>query len=176
MTTPGNCSPWPKLCLADNQNGDPMADHSATELSPRERNAMMIEKIRGSEVQPYVEGKHVLRILHMPGRKTGEPRQVPMAVTQLDGERYVCSPSRSRDWTANLLAVGVCRIEQDPDVTYRAELLEDDRAATVLATYLGNVRPGGVNMWPFPKDSPTSVIRDHLTEIAIIRLVPVPGS
>ncbi|MCO1580467.1 nitroreductase/quinone reductase family protein [Crossiella sp. SN42] len=153
-----------------------MTDHSTTEMTPRERNAMMIEKIRGGEVQPYIEGRHVLRILHMPGRHTGEPRSTPMAVTQLDGQRYVCSPSRKRDWTANLLAAGQCRIEQDPDLTYQAELLENDHAATVLATYLGNVRPGGVNMWPFPKDAPPSVIREHLNEIAVIRLDPVPAT
>lgn len=160
-----------------------MSHHSTADLSPSQRNAMMIDRIRSGEVQPYVEGDHVLRILHMPGRRTGLPRTTPIAVTQLDGQRYVCSPNRSRDWTANLLAAGECRIEQDPDVVYRAELLEDEQAATVAHTYLSNVvrneqRRGtsGGNMWPFPKDAPPSVIREHLTEIAIIRLTPDPVS
>ncbi|WHT16666.1 nitroreductase family deazaflavin-dependent oxidoreductase [Crossiella sp. CA-258035] len=143
-----------------------------TEPTHRERNAMMIAKIRETEPQPCTEGRHVLRVLCVPGRRTGTPREVPLAVTQLDGQRYVCSPSRRRDWTANLLAAGACRIEQDPGRTYRAELVETDIGATVLATYLGNVRPGGANMWPFPKDAPASVIREHLTEVAVIRLIP----
>ncbi|GAA2815999.1 nitroreductase/quinone reductase family protein [Crossiella cryophila] len=149
-----------------------MSDHPTAEPTPRERNEMMIARIRAGEPQDYVEGRHVLRILHVPGRRTGEPRTTPIAVTQLDGRHYVCSPNRTRDWTANLLAAGHCRLEQDPDHTYRAELLEDEHAATVLATYLGNVRPGGVNMWPFPKDAPAAVIREHLGEIAVIRLTP----
>ncbi|MBP2479047.1 deazaflavin-dependent oxidoreductase (nitroreductase family) [Crossiella equi] len=150
--------------------------------TPRERNAKMIEMIRAGEVKAYVEGDHVLRVLAVPGRRTGLPRTTPIAVTQVDGQRYVCSPNRHRDWTANLLAAGTCEIEQEPGTTFRVELLEDERAAEVLHTYLGNVRrnealrgSAGPNMWPFAKDAPPSVIREHLAEIAVLRLSPVTG-
>ncbi|MBP2477636.1 hypothetical protein JOF53_006508 [Crossiella equi] len=160
-----------------------MSHHSTNQMTPRERNAMMIEKIRTGEVQSYVEGDHVLRVLQATGRRTGIPRTTPIAVTQLDGERYVCSPNRQRDWTANLLAAGECQIEQEPGTTFRVELLEDERAVSVIRTYLSNVRrneerrgTSGPNMWPFPKDAEPAEIREHLGTVAIIRLVPIAAT
>ena len=63
-------------------------------MTPRERASLMLARIRSAEPEPYREGGYVLRVLSAPGRRTGQPRAWVIAVVQLDGERYVCSPDR----------------------------------------------------------------------------------
>jgi hypothetical protein len=141
-------------------------------MSPRERNQLMMGKIRADEPKPYEEGRYVLRVVSAPGRTSGEPRPWPIAITQLDGHRYVCAPNRQRDWVRNLLAAGRCDIEREEVSAHQAVLVEGDEAATVVATYLGALgRPS--TLWPFAADAPASEIREHTHEIAVFRLEPV---
>lgn len=138
-------------------------------MTPRERNQAMAARIRSGDLAPYTEGGYVLRVLSTPGRVTGEPRSWPIAVVQLDGRRYVCGPNRQRDWVRNLLASGWCTVEGDEPERQSAALAEDDDAARAVAAYLGALgRPS--SMWPFPSDAPATVIREHITEIAVFRL------
>lgn len=142
------------------------------DLDPRERNRFMMNKIRADGPAPYQEGVYVLRVLSVPGRKTGEPRQLPIAIPMVAGERYLCAPNRRRDWVRNVLAAGECEIEGDPVPRHRAELVEDDDAALVVHTYLtrlGRTSPE----WPFPGGAPVSEIAKHLTQFAVFRLEPV---
>lgn len=142
---------------------------SPTDLTPHERNAFMMTKIRSGDVAPDREGGYVLRVLSVPGRSSGEPRPWPIAVVQLDGRRYVCAPNRRRDWVRNLLAAGWCTVEGEQPARQDAVLVEDDTAADVVATYLGALqRPSA--MWPFPSDAPVAEIRGHVHEIAVFRL------
>jgi hypothetical protein len=152
----------------------PQADPST--MNWPEMNAMMTARIRGTDPQPYIEGQHVLRVVEHRGRTTGQPRYVPIAVTQLDGHRYVCSPNRQRDWARNLLASAECTIERDAPSHYRAVLVNADEAVNVVSTYLGNIvrrsGTGGGNFWPFPKDASPEEIRRHTDVIAVFRLEP----
>jgi hypothetical protein len=142
------------------------------QMTPRERNAHMIDRIRGGDPDPYQEGRHVLRVVSVPGRVTGAPRPWPIAITQVDGRHYVSAPNRRRDWVRNLLAAGACHVERDERPERRAVLVEDDEAAVAVATYLGALgRPS--TMWPFPSDAPAAEIRRHVGEIAVFRLDPV---
>ena len=60
-------------------------------------------------VHPYAEGGYVLRVVRIRGRRTGRLREVPLAVTLLEGTRWLCAPDRlSRDWVQNLAAAGEC--------------------------------------------------------------------
>jgi deazaflavin-dependent oxidoreductase (nitroreductase family) len=40
------------------------------------------------------------------GRRTGEPRSVPVIPVEHDGQRYLVSPRGEADWVKNLRAVG----------------------------------------------------------------------
>ncbi|MFI9383760.1 hypothetical protein [Kutzneria sp. NPDC052558] len=153
----------------------PRPTASTEDKSQREVNAGMVARFREMDPQPYVDGSHVLRVVTIPGRVSGEPRPVPIAITKLGDRRYLCSPSRSRDWAANLAAAGRCTVEGDDPADYTATQVDGDEAVTALHTYLGNVvrlrGAGGPNMWPFPKDAPAEEIRDHLDQVAVFRLV-----
>lgn len=142
------------------------------DLEPRERNRFMIGKIRADGPAPYQEGAYVLRVVSVPGRKTGEPRLVPIAIPMVEGVRYLCAPNRRRDWVRNLLAAGECEVEGDPVPRHHAALAEDDAAALAVHTYLSRLaRPSAE--WPFPVHAPVSQIAEHLAQIAVFRLTPV---
>ena len=141
-------------------------------MTPRERNQFMITRIRSAEApDPYREGGYVLRVLSVPGRVTGQPRAWPIAVVQLQGQRYICAPNRRRDWVRNLLAAGWCTLEGDEPARQTATLAEDDEAAQAVAVYLGALGRTSPE-WPFPGGAPAAVIRQHLEQIAVFRLAP----
>ncbi|HWG24246.1 hypothetical protein [Actinospica sp.] len=142
------------------------------DLDPQERNRFMMSKIRTDGPAPYQESRYVLRVLSVPGRTSGEPRPLPIAVPMVEGERYLCAPNRRRDWVRNLLAAGECEIEGDPEPRHRAVLVEDDSAARAVHTYLLSLgRPS--TEWPFPSGAPVPEIAEHLAEIAVFRLEPI---
>ena len=144
---------------------------SPAEMTPRQRNEFMLAKLRSGDPAPYREGGYVLRVLSVPGRRTGQPRAWPIAVIQRDGQHYVCGPNRRRDWVRNLLAAGWCTVEGDEPARHDAALVETSAAADVVAGYLHALgRPS--SMWPFPSDAPPARIREHLGEIAVFQLTP----
>lgn len=132
-------------------------------------NATMIARIRAAQPQEYTEGAYVLRVVHVRGRITGKAHEVPIAVTQVSGRRYLCAPHRARDWVRNLLAAGTCRVERDPVPDQRAALVDGDEAAPVVAAYLRKLEQPSVE-WPFPSDAPLSEIRAYADQLAVFRL------
>lgn len=143
------------------------------DLAPQERNRFMIEKIRTEGPAPYQEDRYVLRVLSVPGRRTGEPRTLPIAVPMVAGERYLCAPNRRRDWVRNLLAAdGACEIEGDPEPRHRAVLVQDESGAVAVHAYLSSLGRQSPE-WPFPSGAPVPEIARHLEEIAVFRLEPV---
>ena len=146
------------------------------DLAPQERNQFMMDKIRADGPAPYQEGRYVLRVVSVPGRKSGEPRPVPIAIPTVAGAHYLCAPNRRRDWVRNLLASedGACEVEGDPTPRHRAILVEDDTAATAVRTYLSALGRQSPE-WPFPSDAPESEIAQHVKEFAVFRLEPIAG-
>ena len=105
----------------------------------QERNQFMMDKIRAGGPAPYQEGQYVLRVMSVPGRRSGKPQLLPIAIPTVAGDRYLCAPNRRRDWVRNLLKAGVCEIEGDPAPRYAAVLVVDDTAALAVHTYLSRL-------------------------------------
>ncbi len=138
------------------------------------RNQFMIDKIRADGPAPYQEGRYVLRVMSVPGRSSGKPQQLPIAIPLVSGDRYLCAPNRRRDWVRNLLAAGECEIEGDPAPGYLAVLVEDDTAAVAVHTYLSGLGRTSPE-WPFPAGASVPEIAKHLTDIAVFRLEAISG-
>lgn len=137
--------------------------------------AKAIEDVRAAPVQPYREGTPSVRVVNVPGRRSGEPRPFGINVTMLDGRLYLCSAIRRRDWVRNLVAAGACTIERDApdgtDAAYTATLLEGPEAARALAVYLpqaGYVDPE----LPFAVDATVEEIVPHTASTTVFRLDP----
>ena len=67
-------------------------------LNAQERNQFMIDKIRADGPAPYQEGRYVLRVMSVPGRRSGKPRQLPIAIPLVAGgsHRILTGVSRMR--------------------------------------------------------------------------------
>ncbi len=77
------------------------------------------------------------RVLSVRGRKSGEPRSVPVNLLKLDGERYLVAPRGVTQWVRNLRVAG----EGQLSVGRRTEMftyteLTDAEKPEILRAYL----------------------------------------
>ena len=77
------------------------------------------------------------RILEGRGRKTGEPRRVPVNVLHLEGERYLVAPRGHTQWVRNLRAAGEAQLllGRGRERIRTMEVADADKAA-ILRAYL----------------------------------------
>jgi len=82
-------------------------------------------------------GFHGLRILEVPGRRTGALRRTPVNLLQVGGARYLVAPRGQTQWVRNLRASGrgVLRVGRRRD-SFTASELGDDEKAPILRAYL----------------------------------------
>ena len=73
-------------------------------------NAAVIERIHAEPAVPIDEGEHALRVVTTRGRRSGEPRALPLGVLRHDGRLYLVSPDAGRDWVRNLRADPSCEV------------------------------------------------------------------
>ena len=85
-------------------------------------------------VGPYlVTGKYPLYLFTVRGRKSGQPRTVPIVIMQRNGKRYLASPYGIVDWVRNLRAAGEAILTRGRRAeTVNARELPPKEAALVL--------------------------------------------
>jgi deazaflavin-dependent oxidoreductase (nitroreductase family) len=81
-------------------------------------------------------------VMTVRGRRTGEPRTVPIAVAEIDGRRYVIGAYGDVQWVRNLRAAGEATVRlRGRDVLVTAHELEHAEAAeffgTTIPRYIG---------------------------------------
>lgn len=78
------------------------------------------------------------RVLEVPGRKTGQPRRVPVNPLDLDGATYLVAPRGETEWVRNVRAAGgrltLIRGRRRQPMT--AVELPDDQKPELLRQYL----------------------------------------
>ncbi len=78
------------------------------------------------------------RVLEVRGRKTGQPRQVPVNLLSLEGNRYLVAPRGETEWVRNVRADDgrlALLLGRKRDLL-RAVELDDSEKAPVLRAYL----------------------------------------
>ncbi|MFI6317344.1 nitroreductase/quinone reductase family protein [Nonomuraea sp. NPDC050556] len=140
---------------------------------PREINALMIERIKGMPVRPYIEGGYVLRVMVTRGRQSGQERSTPIAVVQLDGNQFLVAPNRERQWVRNLLADPTCRLH-DVVEPVQAVLVDGEQAARVIKTYLAVLvdLPWALQAFAYDPDASLETIMEHIDRTAVFQLHP----
>jgi deazaflavin-dependent oxidoreductase (nitroreductase family) len=77
------------------------------------------------------------RVLEVPGRTSGLPRQTPVNVLTLDGVRYLVAPRGETQWVRNLRAVGEGRLLLGRrSERFTASELGDNDKEPILRAYL----------------------------------------
>src|SRR5258706_8909072 len=82
-----------------------MAKTYQAPMSVRVANVMTMTLLRAG-VKLKGTGKYPMYLLTVRGRKSGQPRTVPLAIWEHNGERYVGSVYGIVDWVRNLRAAG----------------------------------------------------------------------
>jgi deazaflavin-dependent oxidoreductase (nitroreductase family) len=78
-------------------------------------------------------GKYPMYLLTVRGRKSGQPRTVPIVIIQQNGKRYLTSPYGIVDWVRNLRAAGEATLTRGRrSETVNARELPPKEAALVL--------------------------------------------
>jgi deazaflavin-dependent oxidoreductase (nitroreductase family) len=135
-------------------------------------NAAMVAKTLSEPEVPLEDGKYALRAVETTGRRSGAPREVPLAVIQRDSRRYLVSPVRHRDWVANLLANPACAVLSSAGRrNCRAEAVDGTEAVAVVGQYLASMTvPWAVRAFPVAQDAGPAEIHAHLPRMAVFRL------
>lgn len=77
------------------------------------------------------------RILEVPGRRSGKPRQTPVNLLTMEGERYLVSPRGNTHWVRNLRASGSGRLLLGRQAeSFHATELEEEEKPQILRAYL----------------------------------------
>ena len=118
------------------------------------------------------EGGYGLRVLEVPGRRSGQLRRKPVGVTVYHGAYYLVSPNRTRDWPNNVLASGgVTLLAGGTRQAYRATLAPAAEAVPVLRLYLHNVARTAP-LFPFAANESDEQITAKLDQVAVFRIDP----
>ncbi len=93
-----------------------------------------------------VMGKYPMYLLTVRGRKSVQPRTVPLAIIERNGKRYVGSPYGIVDWVRNLRAAGEAILTRGRrSETVNARELPKGEAALVLREDIKGGNPFGRN-------------------------------
>ena len=141
-----------------------------TKQMNRAGNANMTQRILQMPTEPYEDGKFVYRVVEICGRKSGMMRQVPLAIYQHDGIRYLIAPERSRDWVQNLLAIGECLLITNTQRDQcNAVMTFDSAALTAVRAYVSQLTWVS-KQFPFSVTDSNSEIASKAELFAIFRL------
>ena len=93
-----------------------------------------------------VMGKYPMYLLTVRGRKSGQPRTVPLAIIERNGKRYVGSPYGIVDWVRNLRAAGEAILTRGRrSETVNARELSKGEATLLLREDIKGGNPFGRN-------------------------------
>jgi deazaflavin-dependent oxidoreductase (nitroreductase family) len=104
-------------------------------LKPKKSTNLFNEVVRKlTELGVSVWGSRVLTVV---GRKSGEPRSVPVNLLTVDGVRYLVAPRGETQWVRNLRAAGqgTLRVGRRTEAFTFRELAQDEKPG-ILRAYL----------------------------------------
>jgi len=117
------------------------------------------------------------RILEVRGRTSGEPRQTPVNLLELDGERYLIAPRGTTQWVRNLRASGEGRLilgrRSEP---FGATELGDEEKVPVIREYFRRFRFEVGAFFDIGTDASDADIVRIAPDHPAFRIGPPPGA
>ena len=112
--------------------------------------------------------------LEVTGRKSGRIIALPVAVANVDGQRYLVSMlGNNAQWVLNVRAAqGKAVIHAGGRTEVRLEEVPVDQRAPILKTYL-KIAPGARPHIPVDKDAPLDAFAAVAADFPALRIVPV---
>ncbi|GAB3738317.1 deazaflavin-dependent oxidoreductase (nitroreductase family) [Microlunatus parietis] len=117
-------------------------------------------------------GADFRHILTVRGRRSGEPRSLPVDVLEVDGSRWLVSPYGIVPWVHNVRAAGELTLRRaGAETGWRATEVRGAEAVPVIRAYLRAV-PVTRPYWEVTADSPEAEIVAAVPKHPVFRLVP----
>ncbi|MBA3943328.1 MAG: nitroreductase family deazaflavin-dependent oxidoreductase [Herpetosiphonaceae bacterium] len=112
-------------------------------------------------------------VLTVLGRKSGLPRSVPVAIVEVNGQRYLQSPYGQVEWVRNLRAAGKGLIQRGRHTeVLQAIELSPAEAAPVLKEVVSHI-PGMLRrFYAVAPDAPLEAFEQDAANHPMFRLVP----
>ena len=109
--------------------------------------------------------------LEVAGRKSGKTIRFPLAMTVMNGERYLVSMlGTDANWVQNVKAAGgKARLRHGRSEQVRLEEVDVSLRAPILKAYL-QIAPGARPHFPTPKDAPLSEFEKIASRYPVFRL------
>jgi deazaflavin-dependent oxidoreductase (nitroreductase family) len=141
-------------------------------------NRGVVERLRAAGPMPLMQDTYALRVVRTTGRRSGQPRPVPLAVVHHDGRHYLVAPDARRDWVANLDAHPRCAVEAGGGAEeVEARRISGRPAAAVVAAYAVATTGGPVRAaFPFTDDAGLDEVESVLDRMAVFELVEAGGA
>jgi deazaflavin-dependent oxidoreductase (nitroreductase family) len=110
-------------------------------------------------------------LLTVPGRKSGLPRTVPVAMIEIDGQRYLQSTYGEVEWVRNLRAAGTGTLRRGRHTEpIQATELTPAEAAPVMRVVVGMI-PGMLRrFYAATPDSPLDTFEREVARHPVFRL------
>lgn len=113
--------------------------------------------------------------LTVAGRRSGEPRTLPVTPVVVDGRRYLVAPYGPVGWVQNLRAAGEATLQRGREAErIRAEEVGPDAAAPVLKHYVQRIPVVRSRFPTAPPDADVSAFAAVAHDHPVFEITPLP--
>lgn len=134
--------------------------------------ARVINPLLGALVTRLGFGPADLMVLTIRGRKTGEPRSVPVNLMPFEGEEYLVSPRGDTEWVRNLRAADTATLRVKKDTrTISVVEVSDDEKAPLLREYLRRWRMQAGKLFAVSEDASDADFADAASRHPVFRII-----
>lgn len=137
-------------------------------------NEQMTQRLLSGPAQPLPDDGYTIRVLEVPGRRTGTVHQTPVGLLSYAGAEFLVSPDGTRDWAENVRAAQTATLRAG-EVTdsYTADEVHGRPAAEAVTAYLSVVTaPWAVAAFGVPDGASVDEVATHVDRMAVFTLTP----
>ncbi len=134
--------------------------------------AKVVNPLVGALVKQFGFGPSGLTVLTVRGRKSGEPRSVPVNLMPFEGEEYLVSPRGDTEWVRNLRTAGTASLQAKKDTrTITVDEVGDDEKVPLLREYLRRWSKQVSRQFPVSKDASDAELAAITSEHPVFRII-----
>lgn len=134
--------------------------------------AKAINPLVSALVTRFGFGPSELMVLTVRGRKSGEPRSVPVNLMPFEGEEYLVSPRGDTEWVRNLRSARAATLQVKKDTrTISIVEVSDGEKAPLLREYLRRWSMQAGRQFSVSKDASDAELAAIASEHPVFRII-----
>lgn len=135
-------------------------------------NEQMTQRLLSAPAQPLPDDGYTIRVLEVPGRRTGTVHQTPVGLLSYAGAEFLVCPDGTRDWAENVRAAGTATLRAGEETqAYAADEVHGRPAAEAVTAYLAVVTaPWAVAAFGVPDGASVEEVATQVDRMAVFTL------